>query len=133
VQQAWGGVPGHLKSFSLDFSMQVREDNIRLKRAKGGGPLYDIGIYASTRRERRLERSRSMSSQQPPAAAIGGFEKSRKQWLPQCDLKMTGGLRAGHRPRDLGRLSDLSHAYESCERMAAPPEFSYYRSSATAD
>jgi glucose-fructose oxidoreductase len=25
--------------------MQVREKNIRLKRAKGGGPLYDIGIY----------------------------------------------------------------------------------------
>ncbi len=28
-----------------DFSMQVSEDNIRLEREKGGGPLYDIGIY----------------------------------------------------------------------------------------
>ena len=26
----------------------------------------------------------------------------------------------------LGRLSDLSHVYESYERMAAPPDFSYY-------
>ena len=25
--------------------MQVRKDNIRLVRAKGGGPLYDIGVY----------------------------------------------------------------------------------------
>jgi predicted dehydrogenase len=36
---------GDLRFFSSDFSMQVSEDNIRLKRAKGGGPLYDIGVY----------------------------------------------------------------------------------------
>jgi predicted dehydrogenase len=39
------GKLGDLRFFSSDFSMQVRENNIRLKRAKGGGPLYDIGIY----------------------------------------------------------------------------------------
>jgi predicted dehydrogenase len=39
------GKLGHLRFFSSDFSMQVQSDNIRLKRAKGGGPLYDIGIY----------------------------------------------------------------------------------------
>jgi predicted dehydrogenase len=45
VEQARRGALGQLKLFSSDFSMQVREKNIRLKRAKGGGPLYDIGIY----------------------------------------------------------------------------------------
>ena len=45
VQQARRGTLGDLRFFSSDFSMQVREKNIRLKRAKGGGPLYDIGIY----------------------------------------------------------------------------------------
>jgi predicted dehydrogenase len=45
VQQARRGALGDLRFFSSDFSMQVREKNIRLKRAKGGGPLYDIGIY----------------------------------------------------------------------------------------
>src|SRR6266702_1812477 len=39
------GTLGELRFFSSDFSMQVREDNIRLKRVKGGGPLYDIGVY----------------------------------------------------------------------------------------
>jgi glucose-fructose oxidoreductase len=39
------GKLGDLRFFSSDFSMQVREENIRLERAKGGGPLYDIGIY----------------------------------------------------------------------------------------
>ena len=36
---------GELRFFSSDFSMQVSDDNIRLKRKNGGGPLYDIGIY----------------------------------------------------------------------------------------
>jgi predicted dehydrogenase len=36
---------GKLRYFSSDFSMQVSEDNIRLKQARGGGPLYDIGVY----------------------------------------------------------------------------------------
>jgi predicted dehydrogenase len=37
---------GELRFFSSDFSMQVSDDNIRLNPPdKGGGPLYDIGIY----------------------------------------------------------------------------------------
>jgi predicted dehydrogenase len=42
---ARSGSLGELRFFSSDFSMQVSENNIRLERAKGGGPLYDIGIY----------------------------------------------------------------------------------------
>jgi glucose-fructose oxidoreductase len=37
---------GDPRFFSSDFSMQVKDkDNIRLQRERGGGPLYDIGIY----------------------------------------------------------------------------------------
>jgi predicted dehydrogenase len=37
---------GDLRFFTSDFSMQVTDDNIRLNPPeKGGGPLYDIGIY----------------------------------------------------------------------------------------
>jgi predicted dehydrogenase len=40
------GKLGELRFFSSDFAMQVSDDNIRLNPAdKGGGPLYDIGIY----------------------------------------------------------------------------------------
>ena len=40
------GKLGDLRFFSSDFSMQVSDDNIRLKPAsEGGGPLYDIGVY----------------------------------------------------------------------------------------
>jgi predicted dehydrogenase len=45
AQAARSGKLGALRFFSSDFSMQVSEDNIRLDREKGGGPLYDIGIY----------------------------------------------------------------------------------------
>jgi glucose-fructose oxidoreductase len=40
------GKLGDLRFFNSEFSMQVRDDNIRLNPPdKGGGPLYDIGIY----------------------------------------------------------------------------------------
>jgi len=45
VRIARSGRLGELRFFSSDFAMQVRKGNIRLQREKGGGPLYDIGIY----------------------------------------------------------------------------------------
>lgn len=40
------GKLGELRFFNSEFSMQVSDDNIRLNPSdKGGGPLYDIGIY----------------------------------------------------------------------------------------
>jgi predicted dehydrogenase len=45
AQFARSGKLGELRFFSSDFSMQVSEDNIRLERERGGGPLSDIGIY----------------------------------------------------------------------------------------
>lgn len=40
------GKLGDLRFFSSDFAMQVSDDNIRLNPPeKGGGPLFDIGIY----------------------------------------------------------------------------------------
>ena len=45
AELARSGKLGALRYFSSDFSMQVSPENVRLKRAKGGGPLYDIGVY----------------------------------------------------------------------------------------
>ena len=45
AQLARNGKLGELRFFSSDFSMQVAENNVRLERDKGGGPLHDIGIY----------------------------------------------------------------------------------------
>ncbi len=39
------GKLGEPRFFTSSFSMQVRPDNIRTDKEKGGGTLYDIGIY----------------------------------------------------------------------------------------
>jgi len=39
------GALGDLKYFISDFSMRVRDGNIRTDPALGGGTLYDIGVY----------------------------------------------------------------------------------------
>jgi glucose-fructose oxidoreductase len=46
VEMAQSGKLGDLRYFDSSFSYQVKEDNIRTNpEDKGGGPLYDIGIY----------------------------------------------------------------------------------------
>jgi predicted dehydrogenase len=45
VEIVRSGKLGEPRFFSSVFAMQVKEDNIRLKRDLGGGTLYDIGIY----------------------------------------------------------------------------------------
>jgi glucose-fructose oxidoreductase len=39
------GKIGEPRIFNSVFTMQVNDDNIRVKPERGGGPLYDIGVY----------------------------------------------------------------------------------------
>jgi predicted dehydrogenase len=45
IQIAASGKIGTPRLFDSTFSMQVRDDNIRVEGERGGGPLYDIGVY----------------------------------------------------------------------------------------
>ncbi|HEX2486413.1 MAG TPA: Gfo/Idh/MocA family oxidoreductase [Myxococcota bacterium] len=45
VELGASGRLGDLRYFDSSFSMQVRDENIRVEAEKGGGPLHDIGIY----------------------------------------------------------------------------------------
>jgi predicted dehydrogenase len=45
VELVRSGKLGDARFFSSSFAMQVRPDNIRTEKEKGGGTLYDIGIY----------------------------------------------------------------------------------------
>jgi glucose-fructose oxidoreductase len=42
---ARSGKVGEPRIFQSTFTMQVKPDNVRVRRETGGGPLYDIGIY----------------------------------------------------------------------------------------
>jgi predicted dehydrogenase len=39
------GVIGRPRFFSSTFAMQVKQNNIRTQRERGGGPLLDLGVY----------------------------------------------------------------------------------------
>jgi len=45
VEHVHSGKLGEPRLFQSTFTMQVRAGNIRTDREKGGGPVYDIGIY----------------------------------------------------------------------------------------
>jgi predicted dehydrogenase len=45
IERVRRGEIGRPRFFSSTFGMQVRKDNIRTSRERGGGPLLDIGIY----------------------------------------------------------------------------------------
>lgn len=45
VELARSGRLGEPRFFSSTFSFQVKEENIRVQRATGGGALWDIGVY----------------------------------------------------------------------------------------
>jgi len=45
LEQVRRGRIGEPKFFNSSFSLRVRPDNIRTRKAMGGGSLYDIGVY----------------------------------------------------------------------------------------
>lgn len=45
IEVVQGGTLGEPRLFSSVFSQQVVEENVRLKRDMGGGPLMDMGVY----------------------------------------------------------------------------------------
>lgn len=45
LEIAKSGQLGEVRLFNSVFSMRVKEGNIRTDRKRGGGPIYDIGIY----------------------------------------------------------------------------------------
>jgi len=82
---ARAGTLGELRFFSSDFSMQVREDNIRLERAKGGGPLYDIGIYCINAARHTLS--------EDPLEVWATAAKSRDPRFREVDETVVGAMR----------------------------------------
>jgi glucose-fructose oxidoreductase len=85
VQLARSGKLGDLRFFSSEFSMQVSENNIRLEREKGGGPLYDIGIYC-------INAARYCLSEDP-VEVWATAAKSRDRRFSEIDESVIGAMR----------------------------------------
>ena len=72
---ARSGRIGEPRLFTSTFTMSVVPDNIRVKRALGGGTLYDIGIYCINA-ARSLFRDEPIEVRAAAAGAIGDVEES---------------------------------------------------------
>jgi predicted dehydrogenase len=103
VRIARSGQLGELRFFSSDFAMQVRDGNIRLQREKGGGPLYDIGIYC-------INAARMMMGEDPVAVWCT-TTKSRDPRFREVEETAIGVLRF----RD-ERLASFSCSFGAADR-----------------
>ena len=75
IEIARSGRIGEPRLFTSTFTMQVVPGNIRVKRALGGGVLYDIGIYCINA-ARSLFREEPVEVRAMAAGAIGDVEES---------------------------------------------------------
>jgi predicted dehydrogenase len=75
VEIARSGRIGEPRLFTSTFAMTVVPDNIRVKRALGGGVLYDIGVYCINA-ARALFRDEPNEVHATAAGAIGDVEES---------------------------------------------------------
>jgi predicted dehydrogenase len=83
VELVRSGKLGDPRVFDSVFTMQVEEGNIRVKRALGGGTLYDIGIYC-------INAARYLFRDEPQEAFA--FTASNRQKRFREVEEMTGAL-----------------------------------------
>jgi glucose-fructose oxidoreductase len=88
VETVRSGKIGEPRFFSSDFSLQVEEGNIRLSPiAKGGGTLYDIGIYC-------INAARYLFRDEPREVFAWSANNGEKRFS-RCDEMTSAILRFG--------------------------------------
>ncbi len=128
VELVKSGRLGQPRFFSSDFSMQVKDkDNIRLQRERGGGPLYDIGIYC-------INAARYLFRSEPIEVACFTASRPQKRFeeveeMASCILRVSEerlasftcsfGASDVSSYRVIGTLGSLrvDHAYEYSEEI----------------
>jgi glucose-fructose oxidoreductase len=85
ARHARSGKLGDLRFFSSDFSMQVQPNNIRVEGERGGGPLYDIGVYCIN--------AARYSFGADPIAVFATAARSRDRRFREVDETVVGMMR----------------------------------------
>jgi predicted dehydrogenase len=89
LQIARSGQLGDIRFFNSLFSMRIKEGNVRTDKRRGGGPLYDIGIYC-------INAVRTIFGELPEqvfAFANQGFDKrsAEVEEMISVSMKFSGG------------------------------------------
>jgi predicted dehydrogenase len=87
LRSVGAGVIGEPRLFVSSFTMEVKPPNIRLKAAKGGGTLYDIGVYC-------INAARHLFREEPVEAfamtVAGSKAQSSVEESASCILRFPG-------------------------------------------
>ena len=86
IERVRRGDIGRPRFFSSTFAMQVKEGNIRTRRARGGGPLLDLGIYC-------VNAARAMFRAEPTEAFAMSASVPGDRRFREIDEQVTAVLR----------------------------------------
>ncbi|HLY73891.1 MAG TPA: Gfo/Idh/MocA family oxidoreductase [Planctomycetota bacterium] len=121
------GKIGDPRVFNSTFTMQVKDDNIRVREARGGGPLFDIGVYC-------INAARSLFKDEPTEVTALAVTSGERRFR-EIDQSVSVALKFPHArlagfvvsfgAADLGRYEivgtrgslELSPAYEYAEGL----------------
>jgi predicted dehydrogenase len=97
------GKLGEPRFFESSFSMQVRPDNIRTDKEKGGGTLYDIGIYC-------INAARYLFSAEPTEVFAFSSAKKKDERFKEIDEMTSAVLRFPD-----GRLAEFTSSFGAAD------------------
>lgn len=86
IDRVQRGAIGRPRFFSSTFALQVRDDNIRTRRARGGGPLLDLGIYC-------VNAARALFRAEPTEVAAMSASVRNDRRFKEIDEQVTAVLR----------------------------------------
>ena len=106
IERVRRGDIGRPRFFSSTFAMQVRGGNIRTRRARGGGPLLDLGIYC-------VNAARALFRAEPTEALAMSASLRGDRRFKEIDEQVTAVLRF---PGD--RLAQLTCSFGAHDHSA---------------
>jgi predicted dehydrogenase len=106
IERVQRGDIGKPRFISTTFGMQVQDDNIRTRRARGGGPLLDLGIYC-------VNAARALFQAEPTEAAALSATIRGDRRFREIDEQVTAVLRF---PGD--RLAQLTCSFGAYDHSA---------------
>jgi glucose-fructose oxidoreductase len=106
IERVRRGDIGRPRFFSSTFALQVQHDNIRTRRARGGGPLLDLGIYC-------VNAARSLFRAEPLEVSAMSARVRRDRRFKEIDEQMAALLRF---PED--RLAQFSCSFGAYDHSA---------------
>ena len=106
IERVRRGDIGRPRFFSSTFAMQVQQGNIRTRRARGGGPLLDLGIYC-------VNAARALFRAEPTEAFAMSARLRGDRRFKEIDEQVTAMLRF---PGD--RLAQLTCSFGAHDHSA---------------